>query len=88
MKTSKGRKRIPFLVRTPKGGLEWRDVVTDTVAGWMPLLFAYDSMNHIRMFVIPEDEKLYMREENGCQVVIYQCSRRRADRHPCIEHAA
>ena len=68
-RTSKGRKRIPFLVRTAKGGLEWRDVVTDIVPGWMPLLFAYDSMKHHRMFVIPGDDKLYMRDENGCQIV-------------------
>ena len=69
MKTSKGRKRVPFLVRTAKGGMEWRDVVLDIVPGWMPLLFAYDSMKHHRMFVIPEDDKLYMRDENGCEVV-------------------
>ena len=57
------------MVRTAKGGLEWRDVVTDIVPGWMPLLFAYDSMKHHRMFVIPGDDKLYMRDENGCQMV-------------------
>ena len=59
-KTSTGRKRIPFMVKTKDGSLEWREVVADIVPGWMPLLFSYDSQKHHRMYVKPEDDLLYI----------------------------
>ena len=62
-KSSQGRYKVPFrltyLARAGSNGefakvTEWRDIYVDVVKGWMPLLFALDSMTHHRINVDTE----------------------------------
>ena len=60
-KTSKGRVRLPCVIRTNKTERNIR-ITTDVVPGWMPLLFSRDAQKYHKIFDHPLDDCLYSRE--------------------------
>ena len=63
-KTSIGRKRVPFVIDLGEGP-EWREMFCDVVPGWLPLLFAYDTMKHNRMILDTDLDILIAKTAKG-----------------------
>ena len=63
-KTSTGRKRIPFLLDLGNGP-EWRELYCDTVPGWLPLLYAYDTMKFNKMLLDTDTDTLLAKTAKG-----------------------
>ena len=63
-KTSIARKRIPFVIDLGEGP-EWREMFCDVVPGWLPLLFAYDTMKYNRMVLDTDSDTLLAKTAKG-----------------------